>query len=351
MADSSLKLKQILEQLLSSPDPLSLLDPSLLETLLETSLLARRQKATGIRATTVGAVVERRVRQLRVIYPHLNQFCQTLGWQRCPLDLLWQLWLPLAEQISVWKTESDPLLVGILGAQGTGKTTLTLILTEILQLFQLQVCRISIDDLYKTYAERQQLQQVDPRWRWRGPPGTHDVELGLSILQQLRQAQFPVAVPRFDKSAYAGAGDRTEAELVMAADVVLFEGWFVGVQPIDPQAFATAPPPIVTAADREFARDVNLQLQNYLPLWNLLDRLIVLYPADYRFSQQWRQQAEQQMIATGRAGMSDAEISEFVSYFWRSLHPDLFVKPLLEDAERVDLVIEIDADHRPQAIY
>lgn len=321
---------------------------------LRTSLLNSWQAtAFNLTADTVDGFVTQRIERWQLVYPVLDQFCQqSLGWPTCPVDLLWLLWLPLAEQLALWRKSLDrPLVQGILGVQGTGKTTLTLILAEILRSMDLQVCCFSIDDLYKTYAERQQLQQIDPRFRWRGPPGTHDLDLGLRVLTQLRRAKFPVAIPRFDKAAHNGAGERTEPELVAAADVVLFEGWFVGVRPIDPQIFDTAPAPIETEADRAFAREVNSRLVNYLPLWQQLDRLIVLYPSDYRLSQQWRRQAEQQMKATGKTGMSDAEIDEFVTYFWRSLHPDLFIRPLLHNPEHVDLVIEIDREHRPSAIY
>ena len=47
------------------------------------------------------------------------------------------------------------------------------------------------------------------------------------------------------------------------------------------------------------------------------------------------------MIATGKAGMSDAEIDRFVEYFWKSLHPELFIKPLVNSA---DLVVEVKSD-------
>ncbi|MFN7499941.1 MAG: glycerate kinase, partial [Dolichospermum sp.] len=50
------------------------------------------------------------------------------------------------------------------------------------------------------------------------------------------------------------------------------------------------------------------------------------------------------MIATGKSGMNELEIEEFVNYFWRSLHPELFIDPLIQSSS-VDLVIEINADH------
>lgn len=316
---------------------------------------SRRACAFGITDENVSARVAARLQYYQTIYPTLEQFCQQeLGWSGCPADLLWDLWLPLAEQLVNWRQRlGRPLIQGILGGQGTGKTTLTRILSPILTQMGCPVCRLSIDDLYKPYAERLQLQQQDPRFRWRGPPGTHDVNLGLAVLRQLRQPDLtqPVAVPRFDKSAYDGAGDRTQPEWVIGAEIVLFEGWFVGVRPVEPTAFDDAPPPIVNDADRAFARAVNERLRDYLPLWDQLDRLILLHPQDYRLSQQWRWQAEQQMMASGRAGMDAAEVNAFVEYFWRALHPELFITPLLQDAEHVDLVIELDVNHQPQAIY
>jgi D-glycerate 3-kinase len=265
--------------------------------------------------------------------------------------MLWDLWLPLAMQLRDWQQDlKRPLIQGLLGGQGTGKTTLAAILTQILHVLGLQVCQISIDDLYKTYADRQRLQQADPRFCWRGPPGTHDVELGIDLLQRLRQGQ-PVEVPRFDKSAYGGQGDRTLPEPVAKADVVLLEGWFVGVRPVASIAFETAPPPIETEADRAFAREVNDRLQDYLPLWDLLDRLIVLAPTDYRYSKQWRREAEQRMIAAGKPGMTDVEIDWFVEYFWRSLHPELFITPLLGESSSADYVIELNAMHQPIQLY
>ena len=156
-----------------------------------------------------------------------------------------------------------------------------------------------------------------------------------------------IEIPRFDKSACGGAGDRTQPELISGADIVLFEGWFVGVEPVvDAQLnefLAGAPFPIVTDADCQFARDMNAKLHDYLPLWKRLDRLIVLYPQDYRISKVWRNQAEQKMMAAGKSGMTEDEINRFVEYFWKALHPELFIQSMLE-GDRVDLVIEILSD-------
>ena len=269
-------------------------------------------------------------------------------------QILWNLWLPLALKIDELKQLlGRPVVQGILGVQGTGKTTLANALRLILGHLGYTTLTFSIDDLYKPYAERQQLRQQDPRLVWRGPPGTHDVELGIQVLDQCRQPhrQDPILVPRFDKAAYNGAGDRTAPERIEPPDIILFEGWFVGVRPVAESVFNEPPPPIVTAADRQFAQDCHEWLKAYLPLWERLDSLFVLHPVDYRLSKQWRREAEQKMIAAGRSGMSNAEVEKFVEYFWRSLHPELFIEPLLSRPDLVDLVIEINADHSLNKVY
>lgn len=313
-----------------------------------------RAKAFGITPENVEEVIKERSHLLKSVLPIFSQFCQTTL-QIEPkemLQVLWDLWLPLAIKLASQRQQlGRPLIQGILGGQGTGKTTMCKILSLILNQLGYRTVSLSLDDLYKTYSDRLLLTQQDPRLIWRGPPGTHDVDLGLNVLDQIRQSQSPVMLPRFDKSAFGGAGDRTTSEIITGVDIVLFEGWFVGVRPINPNLFDTAPPPIVTDEDKAFARDMNLRLHDYLPLWERLDSLILLYPTDYRCSLEWRKQAEQQMIAAGKSGMSNIEIEQFVNYFWRSLHPELFIKPLVKDATVVDLVIEIHADHSFGEVY
>lgn len=372
MLPESRSLSQILQEWLSA-DSL----PNSTKKQLEIWALADelRAKAFGIIPENVGKVIQARSGEtrsglpprshlLQSVYSEVIQFCHNSGFhsETAILENLWNLWLPLAMQLAEYRQQQIyPLIQGILGGQGTGKTTLAAILKIILNHLGYRTLSLSLDDLYKTYADRQLLKQKDPRLIWRGPPGTHDVDLGIAVLDKLRQSNDfeleeienpkSIQVPRFDKSAWGGEGDRTIPEVVENIDIVLFEGWFVGVRPIDPAAFDTAPAPILTESDRTFARDMNAKLQDYVPLWERLDRLIVLYPPDYRLSQQWRRQAEQKAIASGKSGMRDETVDLFVEYFWRSLHPDLFVKPLARNPNWVDLVIEIDGDHSPGAVY
>lgn len=271
---------------------------------------------------------------------------------------LTELWLPLAlELATATQGLNRTLIPGILGGQGMGKSTLCIILKFILGSLGLSVGTLSLDDLYLTYIERQELKLQDPRLTWRGPPGTHDIGLGMEVIEQCLQSgaqsnlqnnpninsntNTKISIPRFDKSACDGSGDRTTPEAIFKPDILFFEGWFVGAQPIAEKYFDNPPAPIITAEDKQFALDSNQRLKSYLPLWDKLDLLIVLYPEDYRLSKQWRKDAEHKMIARGLPGMSDDEIDRFVEYFWKSLHPELFIKPLTSSA---DWVVEIKRD-------
>ncbi|MEG4069316.1 glycerate kinase [Microcoleus sp. Pol11C2] len=332
-----------------------------------------RSRAFGITPDTVADVVRCKTDLFFFLLDELHTFPLK---STIFLETLWNLWLPLGMQLSTAKQSLNrPLIQGILGGQGTGKTTLCQVLRLILGKLGYSTVSLSLDDIYKTYADRQQLQKSDPRLIWRGPPGTHDIDLGIAVLDKLRGSQTPnlagvdnpksdalqpdiinknIEIPRFDKSAYGGAGDRSQPEIISGADIVLFEGWFVGVNPVVDaklnEFLAGAPFPISTEGDCQFARDMNAKLHDYLPLWNRLDRLMVLYPQDYRISQVWRNQAEREMMAAGKSGMSEAQINRFVEYFWKALHPELFINSMLE-GDGVDLVIEILGDRTVGKIY
>lgn len=276
---------------------------------------------------------------LKIHEAAIVELCNELEIVRDP-DTIEKVWLPLAFQIAHWRNaQSRVLIQGFLGGQGTGKTTLTKVLMLLLNKLGYSTVSWSLDDLYLPYVDRVRLRTRDPRMIRRGPPGTHDVQLGIEVLQQFQRGEFPIALPRFDKSAHGGEGDRSEPELITQADIILFEGWFVGVRPIVSE--------FEIVADQQFAQAMNQQLQSYVPLWELLDRFVILYVPEYQLSKQWRKEAEHKMIAQGKAGMSDAEIDEFVEYFWQALHPELFIPPLLKQA---DLVLEIGDGHSVRSI-
>ena len=66
--------------------------------------------------------------------------------------------IPVSFWISKRVSKKKPLLIGLAGGQGSGKTTISSILTLVLQkYFKLNVFKVSIDDFYKTRKDRKLL--------------------------------------------------------------------------------------------------------------------------------------------------------------------------------------------------
>lgn len=102
---------------------------------------------------------------------------------------------------------------------------------------------LSLDDIYLAHADQVALAQAhptNPLLQHRGQPSTHDLVLGERVFSSLA-AERPTAIPQYDKSAFAGQGDRvpqsqwkvvnTEGE--RRVKVVIFEGWCVGFRAWD----------------------------------------------------------------------------------------------------------------------
>lgn len=156
-------------------------------------------------------------------------------------ELFEEIYVPLAAWlVARYRGQSEPLVVGINGAQGAGKSTLFNLLEVILEEgFGLRVIGFSIDDLYKTRAEREQMaRQVHPLMATRGVPGTHDVELGIRVMDSLLQAgpDTLTKIPVFDKSIDDRCPPTVWQEWIGPVDVIVFEGWCVGARPQSEEA-------------------------------------------------------------------------------------------------------------------
>src|SRR5512139_4056281 len=129
------------------------------------------------------------------------------------------------------KTAGRTVVIGLCGAQGSGKSTIAAATRALLAERGLTAAVLSLDDLYLPREARERLAaEVHPLLITRGPPGTHEPALGLEVLAALARTGR-VALPRFDKAADTRR-PTAEWEVVEApVDVVLFEGWCVGARP------------------------------------------------------------------------------------------------------------------------
>lgn len=271
--------------------------------------------------------------------------------------------LPLAEDIRARHERlGRPLVVGIHGAQGTGKSTLTLFLKNILQAhFHLSCAAFSLDDIYLTRAQREQLaQSVHPLLRTRGVPGTHDVELGLSVIERLRTAgpDEETPVPAFDKARDDRLPPAHWPVFRGRPDIILFEGWCMAARP---QADADLVQPVNALeaeedADGRWRRYVNDCLRGpYQELFATLDTLVMLKAPSMDCVLTWRTLQEHRLAdKVARAPewceygcaagvphiMSDQEVARFVMHYQRVTEHCLREMPA-----RADVLIEVAPDH------
>ena len=264
-----------------------------------------------------------------------------------------QYYVPLAIWLhaQIGQARSGTFVLGINGAQGTGKTTLSNFLANYLREGQgVCVAELSIDDIYLTRAERLELaEQVHPLLVTRGVPGTHDVGLGKAVIGDLRDlgAGETMTLPRFDKSS----DDRRPAgewpEVTGPVDLVIFEGWCVGsmAQPAGDIATPVNRLEADEDSDNTWRHHVNEQLSSaYGELFDMLDALVFLQAPSFDAIHRWRLEQEVKLAESAGAGathiMDEAGVSRFIQHYERITRHNL-----AHLQERADVVLALDESH------
>jgi len=261
--------------------------------------------------------------------------------------------LPAYLEIGEWlvarqKTATGPLIAGICGAQGSGKSTMSLALAAALDRAGLRVAALSIDDFYLSRAARIVLaHDVHPLFATRGVPGTHDIGLATATIHRLRQASADEInrLPRFDKAFDDRAPEASWPGFTGSADIILLEGWCVGARP---EAAAALAAPVNRLereedADGRWRRTVNARLaDDYQPLFAELDLLLMIAAPSFDAVFAWRREQERKLAArTGHAGnaiMNDDGIARFIMHYER-----LTRHILAEMPARANGVLALDA--------
>ncbi|MEX0605063.1 MAG: hypothetical protein WD623_16120 [Marinobacter sp.] len=289
--------------------------------------------------------------------------------------------VPLAEEIAKrQRLLGQPMLVGINGAQGTGKSTLALFLQNMLtSQLNCPCARFSLDDLYRTHTDREWLaRKIHPLLATRGVPGTHDLVLGQQTVNQLINAgpTTETRIPVFDKAIDDRLPHSRWPIYTGVANVILIEGWCVGAQPEEDSAKLAAPVNSLESEEdpegiwREY---VNIQLKGpYADFFGQLDMLIMLKAPSMECVLKWRTLQERKLAnkrenapekrknessSTGtdhcpsqkdqsRGIMSADDLIRFIMHYERLTLAMLQTMPA-----RADAVLDVAEDHKITGLH
>jgi D-glycerate 3-kinase len=264
-----------------------------------------------------------------------------------------RLWfLPLKDRLlNAIRSQPGTLqVIGINGAQGTGKSTLAKLLQTLLQADGLSVVSLSIDDFYYSRETRQNLaKKIHPLLKSRGVPGTHDVTLANNTLDTLRtlSAIEILALPEFDKATDEPVATDEWVGVSGPISLVILEGWFVGASPEDSAALDKPINSLEAEEDESgiWRQYINNKLATeYQTLFSQLNELVLLKAPNFEQVYEWRALQEQKLKKerkTGAGLMNEAELTRFIQQFERLTRHCLTSLP-----NRADVVLELDSNHR-----
>lgn len=262
------------------------------------------------------------------------------------------------------KSADRPLMVGIHGAQGTGKSTLTDFLRVLLAYrYRCPTASLSLDDLYHTRQTRAELaRDIHPLLATRGVPGTHDLNLGQRVLDALMSANAGsrTPLPAFNKALDDREPEENWPLFIGRPGIILLEGWCVGIPP-QPDDTLEEPVNALEAdedPDGRWRQYVNDQLRGpYKALFDRLEVLIMLRAPSMDAVLRWRTLQEHRLAdahesapkegENGGAGapelriMSDQEVVRFIMHYER-----LTRYALSELPGKADVVLTLDEDHQ-----
>ncbi len=251
---------------------------------------------------------------------------------------------PLARLIAddLGHATGQQAVIGLSGPQGAGKTTL---IRQLEAAFGERLLALSLDDFYLPKRDRERLAaEISPLFDTRGPPGTHDIDLLMSVLDAVTSP--PITLPRFDKKTDDRLPRNGWRTVTARPDIVLLEGWLIG---------ATVPPDFTTGAplnSTERSKGAAAwrayqagQLSGpYAALFDRIDRFIHLTAPDFDTVIDWRLEQE----ATSW-GVSKTELPEHRRSFVRRFvqHYERLTRAMAQGHRRKGQVIELSADRRP----
>ena len=233
--------------------------------------------------------------------------------------------------ISFWieekyKKKGGTLFLGLSGAQGSGKTTISKILKIIIKkLFKRKIQIISIDNFYKTLQERKEMSsKIHNLLRTRGVPGTHDINLLKKTLFNLNKKNFKIfRSPRFDKSIDDRVKKKYWDIIKNKPEIIILEGWCVGAKPQSQNKIKKTVNNLEKNEDKNFIwrKYANEKLKKeYKSLFSIIDNFIFIKIPNYRMVFKWRFIQEKKLRKKSHSNkkiMNSKEIKRFIMFYQR----------------------------------
>ena len=243
------------------------------------------------------------------------------------IKILKNIYIPIAFWINnKCKKKGKTLLLGLSASQGSGKTTVAVILSIILKnFFKRNVNVVSIDDFYKKLSDRKEMaEQKHPLFKTRGVPGTHDTHLIDYFFTSLRRKKFKkIKIPKFDKSTDDRMKKNRWHNINKKPEIVIFEGWCVGAKPEKKSSLKKPINLLEKYQDQDLVwrQFVNEKLKKeYKKIFSMIDHYIFMKAPSFKIVPKWRMLQEKKLknkYSKRKKIMSYNEIKKFVMFYQR----------------------------------
>jgi D-glycerate 3-kinase len=237
---------------------------------------------------------------------------------------------------------NGPPLIGVSGAQGSGKTTLVRAVAQ-----AIGAAHLSLDDVYLTADERRILSKREhDLFGVRGVPGTHDLPMLNRVLDALLRADpdSRTPLPAFDKLADDRLPRNAWPVFEGRPTAVLIEGWCLGATPQTPEMLQLPVNSLERDEDPEglWRTAINRYLAGpYATMFGRFDKLLHLLAPDFAVVERWRGQQQAQLLGRAMTDEETAALHRFIRHYER------LTRHMLAGGRLPGLSVQLDADRRP----
>ncbi len=237
-----------------------------------------------------------------------------------------RFYIPLCKIIfNDFKKNNCTRIIGLSGSQGSGKSTISKILSIILkEKYKLNTTTLSIDDFYKTFKDRKKMsKKISELFLTRGVPGTHDTKILIKCLNKLKHHKFKnILIPKFDKSNDDRFKKKNWTKIKKKPDIIIFEGWCVGAKAQPNNSLIKPINELERHLDKNLTwrKRINNELKGeYKKIFNLINLLIFLKVPSFKYVYKWRSLQEKKLkkLSKGKKIMNTSQIKKFIMFYER----------------------------------